>query len=194
MESARSTSNSSKESFFKDSFENYFSKVAAFAYSYCKDREAAKNIAQDVFISFWENIDSLDYDKTPLPYLFVLAKNKTLNMLNRDMVRGKYNNYLQKREAELRYRAAESSTMDVIYAKDVERIISESMSQMKPNVQKTFYLSRFGHLKNEEIAKALNISIKTVEYRMAGALRIVRAHFQELLGLLFVLIFGGQNG
>ncbi len=178
----------SKHSFFEECFDCYFERVVCYIFSYCKDREVAKNIAQDVFVTFWENIDKIDREKTPLPYLFFVAKNKTINVLKRNLVRGKFNGYVQKREYELLYSALESSTMENVFAKDVERLVSRSMQQMKPAVRETFYLSRFRCLKNEEIAKELDISVKTVEYRMSSALRIIKRNFKDLLLLVVGLL------
>lgn len=179
---------SQKDLFFKKVFELYFERVTGYIFSYYRDRETAKNIAQDTFVSFWENIDKVDSSKSPLPYLFFIAKNKTLNALKRDIVKGKYSSYTQKRELEIRYKVMESCTMDLVQGKEMERIIATSIEQMKENVRETFCLSRFRNLKNEEIAQMLDVSVKTVEYRISIALRILRKDLKDFIHIIVLFV------
>lgn len=175
-----------KERFFNDAFQEHFERVVSYVYGYCKDWEMARNITQDTFIAFWENMDKVDSTKTALPYLYFIAKNKALNTMKRDMVRERYSNYTQKREMEVSYRALESSTMDAVHAGEVERIIAQSVEQMNDKVKETFCLSRFKNLKNEEVAQTLDVSIKTVEYRMASALRILRKNLKDFIQVIII--------
>lgn len=175
-----------KEFFFKEAFELHFERVVAYIYGYCRDWEMARNIAQDSFVAFWENIEKVDPTKTALPYLFFIAKNRALNIMKRDLVRDKYSNYTQKREMEISYRALESSTMDVVHAGEIEKLISKSVEQMNEKVRETFYLSRFKSMKNEEVARELDVSVKTVEYRMAAALRILRKNLKDFIQVVII--------
>lgn len=178
-----------KERFFKEAFELHFERVVAYIYGYCKDWEMARNIAQDAYVAFWENIDKVDSTKTALPYLFFISKNKTLNTIKRDIVKERYSSYTQKRDLEVSYRALESSTMDAVHVSEIEKLISKSVEQMNDKVRETFCLSRFRNLKNEDVAQELDISVKTVEYRMASALRILRKNLKDFIYLL--LFFNG---
>jgi RNA polymerase sigma-70 factor (ECF subfamily) len=180
--------NTDKEIFFKESFERYYEKIVSYVYSFYKDRETAKNIAQDCFIAFWENIDKVESSKTPLPYLFFVAKNKTLNQLKRDGVEGKFGDYYAWREFELRSKVLSNSTVDRVLEKEVERLIKKSMEQMKDSVRDTFHLSRFCNMTNEEVAKELGISVKTVEYRMSSALRILKKNLRDFIPVIVILL------
>ena len=177
-----------KELFFKESFDLYFERVVAYVYGYCRDRESAKNIAQDCFVAFWENIDKVESSRTPLPYLFFVAKNMTLNYLKHNAVKDKYNSYCAKREIELQYKALNSSVLDFVMERELERLISKSMEQMKEPVRETFYLSRFRSMTNEEVAKYLGISVKTVEYRISSALRIVKKNLRDFILIVVICL------
>ncbi len=174
------------EHFFNEAFQRHFDRLVAYIYGYCKDWEMARNIAQDTYVSFWENIDKVDSAKTALPYLFFIARNKTLNTMKRDIVREKYSNYTHRREMEINYRALDSGTMDAVYTDEVGRLIAKSVKQMNDKVKETFCLSRFKNLKNEEVARALDVSVKTVEYRMASALRILRKNLKDFLQVIII--------
>lgn len=175
-----------QERFFNEAFEQHFERIVVYIQGYCKDWEMARNIAQDTYIAFWENIDKVDATKTPLPYLFFIAKNKALNIMKRDIVKGRYSNYTRKREMEINYRALESSTMDTVHAYEIEKLVAKSVVQMNEKVKEAFCLSRFKNMKNEEVAQELDISVKTVEYRMAAALRILRKNLKDFLQVVVI--------
>lgn len=167
------------EIFFKKCYDSFFKNVVAFANYYLHDVESAKNIAQDTFISFWENIDKVDKSKSILPYLLFICKNKALNLLEKENSKHKYNDYFQKFEIEINIKALRSSSLETVLKNEVESIISYALSILSKDVRHTFYLSRYDGLKNREIADRLGISIKTVEYRISSALRVLRKAFEE---------------
>lgn len=82
----------------------------------------------------------------------------------------------------------ESCTMDLVQGKEMERIIATSIEQMKENVRETFCLSRFRNLKNEEIAQMLDVSVKTVEYRISIALRILRKDLKDFIHIIVLFV------
>lgn len=170
--------------FFNEAFSSHFKRVVTYLFCYCKDMETAKNIAQDSFITFWENIDKVDKTHSPLPYLYFISRNKMLNYLQRENVNSKYTGYIQKRNIELYYRAISSVTMENVEVEEVKKCISKSLSQMNSNTAETFMLSRFKGMKNAEIAEHSKISIKTVEYRLMSALRILRNNLKEFIILI----------
>ncbi len=47
-------------------------------------------------------------------------------------------------------------------------------------------MSRFGDFSNKEIAERLGISVKTVEYRISQALKILRIKLKDYLCILSV--------
>lgn len=54
--------------------------------------------------------------------------------------------------------------------------------------KEVFYLSRFKHLSNAEIANRLNISIRTVETHISHALRHLRSNLQIVPSVVFVFV------
>jgi RNA polymerase sigma-70 factor (ECF subfamily) len=169
------------QGFFETAFNLYYERVVLYIYRYCKDWSAAENIAQDTYITFWENITKVDADRIPLPYLLYVARNKTINYLNRETVRNKYKDQLQDQDMVIVSRALESSTMISIYSREIELLVSKSMEEMTPKTKEFFSLSRFKCLKNEEIAQIQGVSVKTVEYRIMSALRILRKNLKDFI-------------
>lgn len=53
------------------------------------------------------------------------------------------------------------------------------MSEMAPKTKEFFQLSRYRCKKNDEIAGIMGVSVKTVEYRIMSALRILRKNLKD---------------
>lgn len=64
----------SRRALFEEIYRSHYNKVLFFAYNYVKESEKAENIAQDVFMAFWNEINSVKEISDSLPYLFVMTK------------------------------------------------------------------------------------------------------------------------
>ena len=84
--------------FFYKAFNDHFERIVRFSYYYCKDWEMAKDIAQETFVTLWQNIERVNMERSLLPYLIFVAKNKTLNAIKANIVRNKYNSYILSKE------------------------------------------------------------------------------------------------
>jgi RNA polymerase sigma-70 factor (ECF subfamily) len=173
--------------YFRSAFDLYFKKIYLYLLRYCKDGPTAENIAQDTFVSFWENIDSVRRDVTPLPYLYATAKNKAINELKREILKTRHQDYVRQKELQISFRALESSVISDSQIKEINRIVTESLGEMTPKVAEAFRMSRFEGLKNEEIADRLGISVKSVEYRIMSALRVLKKNLKDYLPVLWFL-------
>ncbi len=172
---------SPEQEFFEMAFNLYYERVVVYVYRYCKDWCAAENLAQDTYITFWENLSRVDMERMPLPYLLFVAKNKTINYLNREIVKAKHKTHTHKQEMATAARALECSTMSTLQFREIEFLVRKSMTEMTPKTKEFFELSRYGCKKNEEIAQMMGVSVKTVEYRIMSALRILRKNLKDYL-------------
>lgn len=171
-----------KEQIFKEIYINHLKKVESFAYKYLQDGEKAKEVAQDVFLSVWENMDKLWVGRDVVPFLFVLTKFKCLNLLRKEMRGNHYLNYTQHHTAgSIACAALESNTLDVLLSKEVGMLVQMAFLKMPSTVRETFELSRNNKLKYHQIAQKQNISVKTVEYRMGCAFKILREYLKDYL-------------
>ena len=59
---------------------------------------------------------------------------------------------------------------------------------MKEPVRSAFHLSRFCNMTNEEVAKELGISVKTVEYRISSALRILKKNLRDFIPVVVIML------
>ncbi|MEF9931228.1 MAG: RNA polymerase sigma-70 factor [Bacteroidales bacterium] len=167
---------------YQKTYTSCFPKITAYAFSFLKDNDEAQNIANDTFLSLWENRERINWNENIAPWLFSVAKNKCLNILKK---RIHNNNYLQFNVKEKRdyinYLSAQSEAPIKIYEKEVEVLLCKAVEKMTPKVRTTFMLSRMQGMKYSEIAKADNISNRTVEARIKLAMLILRKTFKDYL-------------
>jgi len=178
---------SAKRFFFENAYRDHFRKIHFFVYSYLNDELEVSNITQDVFLTLWENLDNLDLNRDALPYLFVVAKYKSLNVLRKKISHSKFqeSEHIRHTRNSLAYEALNDQTSALLYSEEVKTLLKKSLNMMPEKVKSTFILSRVNNYKNKEIAQQLEISIKTVEYRLNYALKILRRNLQEFLYLFF---------
>ncbi len=179
---------------FKGWFTDNYPKVCSFIYGYVNDYDLARGIAQETFLALWENREKAATYEDCLPYLFFVAKNKSLNVLRRDLSRRRYSSYMEKFSIEtLNVYALSHSTSTSVYSKEIETITRNTIDKLNPKIRETFLLSKEERLKYSEIAKRQNVSVKTVEYRISFALRELRRSLKDylpfLIGIFLPILF-----
>lgn len=163
-------------------FRDHFAGLCRFALTYVKDNEAAKEIVQDAFVNLWYKRHTIDLSKPVKSYLSTTVRNKCLNYL-RD--HKKFNSDLM---------AIENLSDEAVYDQpdklvesDIRNQVSRAIDELPEKCREIFRLSRDHHLKYQQIADHLQISVKTVETQMSKALQHMRTRLAEYLP--FILFF-----
>jgi RNA polymerase sigma-70 factor (ECF subfamily) len=165
------------EQAFELLYYKYFRKLCAFTNKYLNDYEATQEVVQEVFFAVWKNRNSLNTDKSIIPYLFQLAKNKSLNVLRHSQVEDKYQDVIKAAYLQGDY----IDSHDSLLAKEIEIKTQEVLDRLPEQCRKIFILSRQQGKKHKEIAEELNISKKTVETQIGRALKVFRKELKEYL-------------
>lgn len=172
-------------------FNHYYPVLLSFTKEYLPDYDIARDIVQETFIVLWERKDLLNSDSNIKAYLFTIARNKALNFLKRKQLENKVAAIKASEQAEtcLNYYALKDQSAENIYNTEFEQLVAEGIKSLPDQCQKIFYMSRFEHCKNQEIADQLNISIKTVESHITKSLKILRTKLSPYLQLIISLCF-----
>lgn len=171
---------------FKTVYINYFKRIESFAFKYLRDAEKAKDLAQDVFLTFWENREKFcgGVERDVLPLLYVITKYKCLSYLRAEMRYNKYEgvqqHFFHTRQT-IAIAALESPTFERLLSYEVSSLISKATEEMTDKVRETYILSKEKNLKYSEIAVQQNISVKAVEYRVSEALKVLRKYLKDYL-------------
>jgi RNA polymerase sigma-70 factor (ECF subfamily) len=151
---------------FRWLFMHYFPKLKIFIAGLVKSEAIAEELSQDIFVKIWEKRKTLTAVQSFNAYIYRMAKNAVLNHFQHEYVKEKY--------AKQSFSGSAVPADELFQAKETELLIELTVAKMPAQRRKVFELSRKSQLKNEEIAKKLYLSKKTVENHLTLALREIR--------------------
>ena len=170
---------------FEIVFKKYYNPLCNYAYSYLHEREEAEEVVQSSFLNLWEKRKKLEIKISFKSYLFMMIRNACLNKIKRS-------NLIRKHHVEVEafMEVSRNVTMEKVVSVELEEKVEQSIQSLPEQCKLIFKLSRFEELKYEEIAKQLNLSVKTVENQISKALKIMRRELKEYLPLILLTING----
>lgn len=176
-------------SIFSQFFEENKEKFLSFAYSYIRNRADAEDLLMESMIALWENREKWKEGSSLHAILLTIIKNKALNYLAHEQVRLRaeetINNH-KERELELRISTLEACDPSSIFNSEIQQIVNKALNHLPAQSRRVFILSRYHDTPNKKIAEQLGISVKSVEFHITKALKLLR---QELKDYLFSIFF-----
>lgn len=174
------------EKAYKVLFMQMHESLIDFATSILKSAEDAEEVVSDFFIVIWQRRASLRSIENPRLYFFVAVKNAAFNKLT-----------VKKRlqlPADLEWQASLRSVFfnpeELMLSAEIVKNVMNAVNELPPKCKAIFKLVKEDGLKYNEVAKLLDISVKTVEAQMAIALRRIKTYsefkieFPELHSIL----------
>lgn len=178
---------------FEEVYRTCYHKVRYFCFSYLDDHEQAVDVAQDVFMTLWENFATVDTGRDILPYLMTMARNRCLNILQRRKVKGRYEgNYARSFMDDINSFSLSEMAVSDLYSEEVGKILARSMDEMPEKVRESFVEIRLEDNKYKEVAEKQNVTVKTLEHRMSAAMSILRKNMRDYIKFI-VLLLSGMN-
>ncbi len=159
---------------FEKLFRKYYAGLCNYATKYLKDLDKAEEVVQELFYKLWEKRNKLDINVSLKSYLYRAVYNGCLQYLNHRAIEIKYENYYKKQNKEYAIDASEAMNMQ-----ELNEIINETLNSLPERCRNIFFLNRYDGLKYREIAKKLDLSIKTVEANMGKALKLLRKNLKN---------------
>lgn len=154
---------------FKIIYKLYWEKLYHIAFFYLRDESDAEDALQDVFISLWSRRAHLDIKAALENYLVRSVKYTSFFYLkikarNRALIKA------------MPEPTTSNGTEEYIRYKGLLEQINEIFESTSQKTRDIFYLNRFNGLTYPEIAFRLGVSVKTVEYHISSALKILGPH------------------
>jgi RNA polymerase sigma factor (sigma-70 family) len=173
------------EKAFADLFYAYHNQLGEFVMLLTHSHEQTEEIIQDVFVKVWMNREKLLSIDKFTSYLFILARNYTLNSI-RNLVNDRKSKELYS-NLELSNIENEFAIIDKEHDPDYEALIDKAIANLPPQQQKVFILRRNG-LKNIEIAQKMDISPQSVKKYQQWALKSVAEFVKTHAALSAILL------
>jgi RNA polymerase sigma-70 factor (ECF subfamily) len=163
-----------EEKAYKELFVRYYSSLCEYAFRYIEEAEA-EELVQDLLMYIWETHEEMVIEISLKSYLFTSVKHRCLNALKRKVYQEQVHEQLYEKLKD------QFEEPDYYLTDDLSDKIEASIHELPDSYRETFELSRFGELSNARIARQLNVSVKTVEYRISQALKILRVKLKDYL-------------
>lgn len=169
---------------FETFYKKYYKQLFATAYRYVGKQEVAEELVHDLFITIWNKADQLKIQYAMKSYLFRAIVNSSLNYIKKEKMD------VEKRLAYISVHGAEEE-QDKETDDTLLRNLEVALELLPAKCKQVMYLSRFGKLKQQEIADQMNISLKTVKNHLTYGFRKLREQLgkngQTIISLLLLL-------
>ncbi len=164
---------------FKDLYQRYWTRVYSICYRYTGSREDAREMTQDVFLSLWRRRNELQFTGPIENYLSKSARYQVLNYHRSRSVRAGFLNEMSPAEED-------HSTEQTILARELQHDVQQYADQLPRQSRKVFELKKTDRYSNRDIAEALEISEKAVNYHLG----YIRRVFKIRLSVFLIVFFG----
>lgn len=157
-----------KES-YREFIDSNYSLYLSFACAIVNDREAAKDILQNVLLKLYLHRKEIDADRNLHAFMLKSIRLEALNYLRLG--------FNSKRGGPVTEDISSKDPYSGLYYDEMFDRLGSIVKEM-PSVRRTvFTMSRFAGKSNREIAEALGISVRTVEKHIELALKHIRNAF-----------------
>ena len=162
---------------FKQIYDCYAGKVYNFALAYVGNGDMAGDITQNTFLQLYASRSRLNVSLPVAPYLMSIAKSQVCRELRRMAVAERY----QQSAAEMSAQSSYNMTVeDDLTHEALERRITALLGELPESRRRIFLMRWKDGMSNKEVAKALNISDKTVSTQIHRTVTFL----QKKLGIL----------
>lgn len=162
-----------EENHFRNFYVTHVQSATNFAYFKCGDDQAALDLVQDAFTKIWENCSKIDFSKVKT-YLFTSINNLFLNTVKHQKVVLRYAKDVPNLDSH------NQSPEYLLEEEEFRLKLANAIASLSDVQREVFLLNRVEGKKYREIAELLDISQKTVEKRMSGALQILKSRIENI--------------
>lgn len=168
---------------FNQLFSDYYVNLCRFAYTYINDDDISEEIVQEVFISLWEQRESLNINTSIRSFLYTSVKNRSLNYIRNSKTRIHHENEFAKEQD-----SKVSHIVDFCEREELNYLIEQAVAELPEQCRAIFEMSRYQNLTYNEIAQRLDVSPKTVENQMGIALKKLRGKLSPYLSCIIAFL------
>jgi RNA polymerase sigma-70 factor (ECF subfamily) len=163
-------------------FKKYYKPLCAYAFRFVELADA-EEIVQDILLWLWESRENLNIQSSLSSYLFTAVHRRCLTCIAQKSV---------KQRSETHYWEMHSEKIplgiEVFQADELISCIQKAIERLPSTYREAFVLHRFKDCSYKEIASQLNVSPKTVDYRIQQALKLLRADLKNYFPLFLLFL------
>ena len=164
------------EKAFNTIYKKYVKQVYNFCKLYIINDNEIEEVVQDVFVRLWESRYTIREDDNFKGLLFIITRNLVFNETRKSFNHDFYTVSIIDAIENMAEENGSYYEEQTLEAKDLSEFIDKLISELPPQRQKIFNLSRKEQKSYREIAEIMNLSEKTVEHQISDALKYLRKH------------------
>jgi len=167
---------------FKYFFEKYYIDLCNFINFYINNITISEEIAQDIYVYFWEKRSKIKINTSVRSYLLKASKNKSLNFIRDEKLK-----LAVVEKISLISDNKTATPQDIIELEQLRNILDSAINNLPEKCRKIYLMAKVENLKYHEIAQRLEISVKTVENQMGQALKKLRENLNPYYNTIFTI-------
>lgn len=144
--------------------DEYGQDVTRLAYTYTKQKPLAEDIAQEVFIKCYENLDKFRNESTYKTWLYRITVN-----LCKDRLRSWSFKNIVLTEFFVKTKSTDKSPEIEMVGKEEGRILSEKILSLPVKYREVIMLYYYEEMTYHQISECLNVSLQTIKSRLHRA-------------------------
>ena len=162
----------------------YYQRFVRYAFYYVNDLPTAEDMTHDALLYYWENKQKLPADTDVLGYILQSVKNKCLNHLRSQGVRLRAAEDILSHGARMlrtRISTLEACNPEELFSEEARRLVNETLDRLPEKTRAIFIRSRFDGKSYKEIAAEMDVTVKSVEFEVSKAMKILRVALKDYL-------------
>ena len=164
----------------REAFDAIYERWGGYVYNFtCKtlfNKSLAEDITQFCFMKLWERRKEIRPDENFAAYLYVIARNAVYKETRRLVTSANYIDFLTHASA-----IGLNSTQEDVNFSLLKSKMAQVIDRLPDSRRLIYLMSSERHMTNEEIARELNISPKTVETQLSRVVAALRKHLAHFI-------------
>lgn len=180
---------------FKRVFDDMFHHIRRFAEKIVKDPDDARDVASDTFAKCWELAANFESFNAVRSFLYITARNKCINQINKQKAENNYRNHLAHLSEQAIQEAVERIGLESFTLEELYNQVVKEVETLPRQTRLVFKMVFFEKRSRHEVADSLQISLSTVNNHVSTAMKRLRFTFIEKdMAIICVLLLGySQN-
>jgi len=174
------------EAAFAEIYRRYSLMLISYSLKVIQEKEQAKDIVQEVFISIWKRRVNLNLSGDLSHYLLKAVRNLSIRYIEKNITEKNFTKRFALFTQHLPF-----SPYSALEIQELEEKIEAAINNLPPKMKEVYYLSRYENLSYKEIANKLGIAETTVKKQVSNALHIIRNEIKGIPGaaIIYALFF-----
>ena len=167
------------EKAFEKLFSLFYPSLSVYARRYIEEQSVREDIVQDVFVMLWESRKKLAIKTSIRSYLILSVRNHCLNYLKKEGLSRQYQEFISAEES--------SNDNDVYLLSELYNLFEKALSKLPETYRIVFEMHRLEEKNYDEIAKELNISVRTAKRYKSQVVEVLKEELKDYLPLILLL-------